>query len=261
MNDLQRCRYAVRDRTGWLTLDRPQALNGVDEALLGDLGSVIAAVRDDPDVRALVITGAGEAFCVGLDLGLLEKAFADLDYFGDVLERFNGVLHDLEDLDLPVIAAVNGLTRAGGFELMLACDLFVAADEARIADHHASFGMMPGGGATQRLPRKIGDQRARALIMTARWLTGAQAVDWGLALDSVPRAALEDRADALAAELVDKPRACLGAIKAAMAGGADLPIRAAVQIEIDTFRRYMAEHDAGHEGFTAYREGRDPSWR
>jgi enoyl-CoA hydratase/carnithine racemase len=200
-------------------------------------------------------------FCVGLDLDLLTRAFADLGYFGSVLERFNAALHDIESLDVPVIAAVNGLTRAGGFELLLACDLVLAADEARIADHHAAFGMMPGGGATQRLPRKIGDQRARALLLTARWLGGAEAVGWGLALDSVPRAQLAGRVDALTAELVDKPRACAGAIKDAVAAGAGLGIREAVQAEIDRFLRYMDTDRTGHEGFAAYREGREPSWR
>jgi enoyl-CoA hydratase/carnithine racemase len=261
MDELRACRFERRERVAWLTLDRPDALNGIDEDVIADLAAVVDGVRRDPDVRALVVTGAGDAFCVGLDLGLLERAFADLDYFRSVLERFNGVLNDLEALEVPVIAAVNGVTRAGGFELLLACDLVVVASEARVADHHAAFGMMPGGGATQRLPRKIGDQRAKALILTARWLHGDEAVAWGLALDSVPRAALPERVEALAADLVDKPRPCMAAVKAAIAAGAHLPIHDAVRTEIEVFDRYMRTHDAGHEGFAAYREGRDPSWR
>ncbi len=261
MTELRRCHYEVADRVAWFTIDRPEAMNAIDEDVLADLQALVELVRADPGVRVLVVGGAGDAFCVGLDVGLLARAFDDLDYFASVLQRLNAALLDLEALDVPVIAAVNGTTRAGGFELLLACDLVVVADEARIADHHSAFGMMPGGGATQRLPRKIGDQRAKALILTARWLQGPEAVDWGLALEHAPLADLRARTAALAAELAAKPRATLGTIKGAIARGVGLPLPEAVQSEIDAFLAFMRSSDWGHEGFRAYRERRPPSWR
>lgn len=261
MPELRRCRYEVADRVAWFTIDRPEAMNAIDEDVLADLQALVERVRADPDVRVGVIGGAGDAFCVGLDLDLLARAFDDLDYFASVLQRLNATLLDLEALDVPVIASVNGTTRAGGFELLLACDLVVVADEARVADHHTAFGMMPGGGATQRLPRKIGDQRAKALILTARWLDGPATVAWGLALEHAPRADLRLRTAALAAELAAKPRATLGTVKEAIARGAGLPLPEAVQSEIDTFLAFMRRSEAGHEGFRAYRERREPSWR
>jgi enoyl-CoA hydratase/carnithine racemase len=261
MQDLRRCRYEVADRVAWFTIERPEAMNAIDEDVLADLRSLVERVRADPGVRVLVVSGTGDAFCVGLDLALLARAFDDLGYFASVLQRLNAALLDLEALDVPVIASVNGTTRAGGFELLLACDLVVVADEARVADHHTAFGMMPGGGSTQRLPRKIGDQRAKALLLTARWLDGPATVAWGLALEHAPRADLRARTAALAAELAGKPRVTLGTIKDAMARGAGLPLADAVQLEIDTFVAFMNRSDAGHEGFRAYLQRREPSWR
>jgi len=170
----------------------------------------------------------------------------------DHLARYRSILLDLEGLPVPVIAAVNGMARAGGFEMILACDLVIAADEARIADHHLSFGIMPGGGATQRAPRKLGAQRARELIFSARWLSGAEAVQIGLALRSVPRAELDAAVEALCAQLRDKSRAVLAATKAAMNDGAALPLAEALQLELDHFARYLAEEPSARDGFNAY---------
>ncbi|MCA1713560.1 MAG: enoyl-CoA hydratase/isomerase family protein, partial [Actinobacteria bacterium] len=201
------------DRVLRVTLDRPHALNAIDEEMLAGLAEVVRIARTDAGLRAVVISGRGEAFCVGLDVDLLERAFADVAYFRDVLERFNRTLLDLEELDVPVVAAVNGTTRAGGFELVLACDLVLIVEEARIGDVHTRFGVMPGGGATQRAPRKLGPQRAAELIMTSRWLTGAEAVAYGIALRAVPRARLDAAVDEFVGALVDTSRSSIGAVK------------------------------------------------
>src|SRR5687768_13796546 len=126
----------VTDRVATATLNRPDAMNAIDEAVLGGLAAVIERVREDSSIKALIVTGAGDAFCVGLDIGLLGRAFAEPPYFEDVLRRLKDLLRSLESLPVPVIAAVNGLARAGGFELLLACDLVLVANEARIGDNH-----------------------------------------------------------------------------------------------------------------------------
>src|ERR1041384_3952854 len=148
--------YEANDGVARATLNRPAAMNAIDEAMLSGLAEAVARVAADTSVKALILTAAGDAFCAGLDLELLGRAFADHGYFRDVLQRFHRVLLDLESLPVPVICAVNGLARAGGFELILACDLVLIADTARVADHHLAFGIVPGGGATQRAPRKLG---------------------------------------------------------------------------------------------------------
>ena len=121
---------------------------------------------------------------------------------------------------------------------------------------------MPGGGATARLPKKIGDQNARDLIYSGRLLSGRQAVEVGLAVESVPSSSLQTVTDQRVRELVDKPRECYAAVKRAILGGLDKPIDLAVEIELFEFELYvLAPNSAAREGFSAYREGRMPSWK
>jgi putative hydratase len=241
-------------------LDRPGALNAIDEAVLEKLDGVLGQIERDDSVRALVLTGTGETFCVGMDLACLERGFRDHAYFYSFLERLGAVLLRMEALPVPVIAAVNGLTRAGGFEIVLASDLVLIANEARIADDHGRFAVLPGGGATQRAPRKLGWQRAADLILTARWIEGPGAVEYGIALRSVPRAELPAAVEELVDRLRGKSRAFLGAAKAAMRDGASLSVEDAVRLEIDRFIQHLERSPDALEGFNAYREKRPPRW-
>jgi enoyl-CoA hydratase/carnithine racemase len=250
-----------RDHVLWLTLNRPRALNAIDEAVLDGLEAALAEVRSREELRAVVITGAGDAFSVGMDLACLDRGFADHGWFRAFLERFNALLLDLERVPVPSVAAVNGMTRAGGFELLLACDLALAAREARIADNHTQFGVIPAGGATQRMPRRLGMQRAKELIFTGRWLDGWEAERVGLVLRSVPRAELDVAVEELVGQFRDKSRDCLAAAKAALNDGDGLAIDAGIQVELEQFFRYLATSPDASEGFRAYREMRPPRWR
>jgi len=241
-------------------LDRPGALNAIDDAVVERLDDVLARIERDDTVRALVVTGTGETFCVGMDLACLERGFRDHAYFRSFLERLAAMLLRMEALPVPVIAAVNGLTRAGGFEIVLASDLVLIANEARIADDHGRFAVLPGGGSTQRAPRKLGWQRAADLILTARWIEGPGAVEYGIALRSVPRAELSAAVEDLVDRLRGKSRAFLGAAKAAMRDGTALPLEDAVRLEIDRFIQHLERSPDALEGFTAYREKRPPRW-
>lgn len=244
-----------------LTLSRPDALNAIDEEVLGALPVALQQVADDVTCKALVVTGAGDrAFSVGLDLDLLGHAFEDHDYFADVVHRFKRILLDLERLPVPVIAAVNGLARAGGFELLLACDLVVVADEAKVGDTHVAFGIVPGGGASQRLPRRIGHQAAAEILLTGRWLSGPECVEVGLALRSAPRANLDDVVEELVGPMRPLSRAALSGTKRCIVEGADLPIDEAVDVELEHFVRHLRDEPTADEGYRAYREGRAPSW-
>lgn len=243
------------------TLTRPEQLNSLTEQVMDDLDDVITGVADDPDVRVLVLTGSGRAFSVGLDLGLLDRAFADLGLFRSVLERLGGLCRSLEELPVPVVAAVNGLARAGGFELVVACDLVVIADDARIGDVHSSFGVVPGGGSTARLHRLIGLQRTRWLLYTARWLTAADAVAMGLAIEAAPAAALDERVTVLCQELLTAPRATLATIKRQLDAALLPSLREAAAVERALFLDHLARSPDAFEGFDAWREGRHPSWR
>lgn len=249
-----------RDRVVYVTLERPEALNALDEAMVDGLDEILAGIEADPAIRALVLTGAGEVFCVGMDLHCLDRGFRDHAYFRRFLERLGGVLLRMEALPVPVVAAVNGLARAGGLEIILACDLAIAAHEARIADDHMRFGVIPGGGATQRAPRRVGMQRAAELILTARWIDGRTAAAYGLVLRSVPRVDLTAAVEELVDQLRDKSRDALAAAKGAMREGAQRLIAEGVRLEIDRFLEHLERSPDGPEGFAAYREKRPPRW-
>lgn len=252
-------KYEIRDQVAYVTFSTPEQLNSITEERLHDLDKVISSLEVDEQINAVAITGEGKAFCVGLDLGLLKKAFEDIEYFESVVRRLNALLHRLEALPVPVVAAVNGYARAGGFELALACDLMLIAEEAKIGDNHTHVGVMPGGGSTKRLPIRIGEQRAKELIWTARWLTGNEAVDYGLALRSVPLAALHDQLEALLDQLRDKPRAVLSVVKRTMRENRDLSVADGIDVEIRNFVEYMGGEPFARDGFWASIGGRGAS--
>ncbi len=238
------------------TMVREDQLNSITEGLLGELETVIDRVYEDDSIQVLVLRGTGRAFCVGLDLGVIERGFSDGDFFRSILRRFADLLIRLERAPVPVISAVNGVARAGGFELILACDLVLIADEARIGDNHTGYGVIPGGGSTQRLPRLVGEQRAKELIFTAGWWTGPQAVSAGLALRSVPGDDLDQAVNDLTDSLLDKPRGCLAAVKRAMYRGASLPIEEAVEVELGEFDDYVIQGNEARERVLAFLESR-----
>ncbi|MEK9775701.1 MAG: enoyl-CoA hydratase [Quisquiliibacterium sp.] len=160
-----------------VTLNRPEAMNALSAQLRKELAAQIDALQADPAVRVLILTGAGKAFCAGLDLkelgeggeGSAALAVHDADPVS-ALARFSG----------PVIAAINGAAITGGFELALACDVLLASNQARFADTHARVGVMPGWGLSQRLSRAIGVNRAKELSLTGNFLSAHKAYDWGL---------------------------------------------------------------------------------
>jgi len=253
--------YERVDDIGVLTFTTPERLNAISEARLTELEAVLSLAEADPALRGLILHGGdGQAFCVGLDLDLLDRAFNDLAYFGQVVRRLAGIVARLEALPVPTIAAVNGFARAGGFELTLGCDFLLMADEARIGDVHTDAGVLPAT-ASLRLKRRIGEQQAKAMIWSARWYSGAEAVAVGLALRSVPRAALRAEALALAASMADKPRSCIAANKSVFQRGVDATLGEGVAIELAVFDHYMASEPHGREGYTAFRERRLPAWK
>jgi len=160
-----------------LTLNRPDAMNALSRALRGALVEAFASLRDDGETGVVILTGAGRAFCAGLDLKELggataadnEEAVAGADVVG-ALQRF----------DRPIIGAINGFAITGGFELALACDILIASSAARFADTHARVGIMPGWGLSQKLSRSIGIYRAKELSLTGNYLSATQAEAWGL---------------------------------------------------------------------------------
>jgi enoyl-CoA hydratase/carnithine racemase len=250
-----------RESVLWARLNRPDALNALDENVLDALDGVLSRADEDPSIRAIVLTGTGRAFSVGLDIDCLTRGFSDHQYFRHLLGRVNGLLLTIEQSPVPVIAAVNGLARAGGFEILLASDLAVAATDAQIGDNHLSFSVMPGGGATQRLPRRIGMMAAKELIWSARWLDGRQAAELGLVLDHVEGADLAATVQRLALSLCNTSRHCLTGTKRAMNEGLSLATAEGVALETHLFFEYLEAYPDASERFNRYLASRDREHR
>jgi enoyl-CoA hydratase len=164
-----------------VTLNRPDQMNALNAALRIALGETLAALETDPEIRAIVLTGAGRAFCAGMDLkeiggGQVGQTGYDLSVAGQDAMRAG-----FEGFSGPVIAAVNGAAATAGFEMALACDLIFVARGARFLDTHARVGIVPGWGLSQRLPRLIGINRAKEVSLSGNALGAERAVEWGLA--------------------------------------------------------------------------------
>ncbi len=254
-------RFEVSEGVGHILLDGPDTMNSITPEVLTALDDALDRVEADDRVRVLVIRGVDKAFSVGMDIEYLGDCFADpAGVFVPFTLRFHALLDRLEALEVPVIAAVNGLARAGGLELLLACDLVVAADSARVADTHIEFGIVPGAGATVRAVRKLGDQRARELLFTGRWFTAAEMVAQGLAIRSVPADQLDAAVAELAGTMNGRSPECLASMKRLVNVVGDLSRAEGLKAEQAEFARFHAEVPTSDEGYRAWVEKREPQW-
>jgi enoyl-CoA hydratase len=212
-----------------LTLNRPEAMNALSAALRRALAEAIAELAAEPSVRVLVLTGAGRAFCAGLDLKELGAA-GGAPALGGAAAAADPVAA-LAGFAGPVIAAVNGAAVTGGFELALACDVVLASEEARFADTHARVGVLPGWGLSQRLPRLVGPGRAKELSLTGNFLGARQAEAWGLVNRVLPADGLLPAARALARDMLTAVPDMLPAMKRLIDDGYALPFGEAMALE------------------------------
>ena len=251
-------RVEVADRLATVTLDRPEALNAISTELAVALADAVEPLGTDPAVRAVVLTGAGErAFCVGADL----KQRAGLDDHGWFVQReaFRRGFAAVRRCPLPTVAAVFGFALGGGTELALACDLVVAADDATFGLPEVGLGLVPAGGGTQLLARRVGRSVAKDLVLTGRRVGAAEAHRLGLADRVVPRAELPTAAKALAAEIAANAPTAVRMAKWALEVGGDLPVEAAMEVEDQAWRRAVLSDDR-REGIAAWVEKRPPAW-
>jgi enoyl-CoA hydratase/carnithine racemase len=253
--------YSVSDRVAYATLCRPESQNAFTEQTLDELNDVVGRVQHDTSVRVLVMRGQGDVFSAGMDSDVLATLYSDIEFYEHILTRVAALGLSLEALDVPVIAAVNGSAVEVGFDLALACDLIVIADEATIGDGRANHGRVPGGGATVRLPRAVGVMHAREILFSGRFLTGTEAAALGLALRSVPRAELDAAVAELTATLIDKSRPALATLKRQINGSLGLDTPSAIEHERSEIIKHVSDpHSDALEGLNAEREGRPPSW-
>ncbi|HEY0674654.1 MAG TPA: enoyl-CoA hydratase/isomerase family protein [Immundisolibacter sp.] len=242
--------------TAVLELARPDKFNCLSSALHAAIEAALDAAEADPACRALLIAAEGKHFCTGADLAEVQ-ALRAAGRFDEFIAHGHRVLCRLEASPLPVVVAVQGLCLAGGLELALAGDVILAGETAKLGDQHAQYGLVPGWGGSQRLPRRVGLGRALELMFSARWLDAAEARDWGLVAQVIPDAELRDRALAWCEQLATRSRAGLATMKRLARDGADLPLAEALALE----RRLALEAMAGpdvDEGLAAFGERRPP---
>ena len=218
-----------------LTLDRPEALNAFDSALYREAGTAIEAARTDDAVHVLVVTGAGRAFSAGQDLKELERLAA-----GEQIESGFPVLLDaLCTFDKPIVAAVNGVAIGIGFTMLAHCDLVIAAESARFRTPFASLGVAPEAASSYLFPLRMGWQRAARVLFTDAWLSAAEAVEHGIALEQCPDDAVVSRALELARTIASAPLGSLRAIKATMLAGQSDAVAAARAREDAAFAQLL----------------------
>lgn len=241
-----------------LVLDRPKAMNAVSTAMARALAGACAALAADREARVVVLTSSHErAFCVGADLKE-RNSFSDADLMRQrpvARGAYTGVL----ELPMPTIAAVHGFALGGGFELALSCDVIVADRTAVVGLPEVSVGVIPGGGGTQLLPRRVGAARAAELIFTARRLEAAEAHGLGLVDQLVDEGEDRTEALALAARMAANSPIGLRAAKRALRLGHGLDLRAGLDVEDAAWRTTAFSADRA-EGVAAFNEKRAPSW-
>ena len=244
-----------------LVLDRPERLNAVSLPMYRALGNSLAAIADDADVRAVILTGAGRAFCAGADVKAYAEAAPSAEERRAYLDAGEAANRALQVLPQPVVAAVNGHAVGAGLELALSCDLIVVLAAARLRFPEVALGTFIGGGASHTLSRRVGLARAADLVLTARFFSGTEAVEMGLA-NAVADTADEVVAEAgrMAAALARHAPISMRLAKRALRGAAAADRDAALAFERDALAECMASQD-WVEGVRALAEGREPEYR
>jgi enoyl-CoA hydratase/carnithine racemase len=241
-----------------VTLNRPERYNALGSRIVDELGEALESIEGAGEVRAMVLTGAGDkAFCSGVDLK--ERAEMDADgrwshnrALGTFAERF-------ARLQVPTIAALNGLAFGGGLEIALACDFRVAAEGARFALPEVGIGIVPGAGGTQRLPRLIGATKAKELILTGRRISAEDALDMGLVSKVVPRSSLMEEARSLAEEIASNSPLAVAYAKAAVDLASETTIEQGLRYETAAIRATLTSEDY-KIGLAAFAEKRTPEF-
>ncbi|MDP3897942.1 MAG: enoyl-CoA hydratase-related protein, partial [Mesorhizobium sp.] len=252
---------AFADGIAVLTLNRPDSMNALSQPIMRVMERRLRTVAALSGLRAVIITGAGRAFCAGGDLMEFERALAaGGTALVDILRANQGVLQLVEDLPVPVIAAVNGAAVAGGLELLLCCDIIVAAEGAKIGDGHARYGIVPAGGATVRLLERLSPSRAAQLFYTASLVDARTLAEWGLVNEMVEKERLMERAMEIARAICLCSPEVLRHIKALTGRSARDPGRASrLRAELEHFQTHTGGRDLA-EGLAAFRAKRQPRY-
>jgi len=257
--------YDVRDRVAKITLNRPRTMNGYTDRMVAEITDAIDLARRDDDVRVLVITGTGRAFCAGGDVS---GAPESVNPFGDhpmapalqMREGFHQLVFSLTRFDKPVIAAVNGAAVAGGLTLALCCDFRIASDQARLGDTALKFGLLPDEGGAYLFPRVLGLSRALKMTLFSEVYDAKTALELGLVNEVVPHDKLDERVNEWAARLVDGPPLAIRVAKRMMYKQLEMTLVNALEDAALSVQITNRSQDA-REGTRAFHEKRRPKFQ
>src|SRR5450631_3174135 len=246
-------RVETRGRVGLITLNRPKALNALNDALVAELNQALDAFEANPEISCLVLTGSEKAFAAGADIKLMQP----LGYPSTYLEDFVAAWERIARCRKPIIAAVAGLALGGGCELAMMCDIIIAADNAKFGQPEITLGTIPGIGGTQRLTRAVGKSKAMDLCLTGRMMDAAEAERSGLVSRVVPADKLMDEALAAAEKIASMSRPAAEMAKSAINRAFETPLTEGLNVERDLFHATFALEDRS-EGMAAFIEKRKP---
>lgn len=250
--------FEKKEQLAIITLNRPP-MNALNSQLVYELGEAVAEIKGDSSIKSAIVTGSGEkAFAAGADVNEVLKN-SPLEQY-DYLQLLLGVFTDLENLEKPTIAAINGLTLGGGCELVLTCDFRIASERARFGQPEINIGVIPGGGGTQRLTRLIGVGRAKEMLYLGNMIDAKTAEQYGLVNKVVPDYQLMEEAEKLAAQLSSKPVIAMRMVKRAVNMGRHIDLHSALNLEIESFMVSFATEDRV-EGIKAMLEKRKPNFK
>jgi enoyl-CoA hydratase len=248
---------AVADRVAIMTINRPDKLNALNAAVRREFVAALDQLKENGEVRAVVVTGAGEkAFVAGADIAEFAGR-TGLDQFR-VMKGF-GMVEAVDQFPKPIFAAVNGFCLGGGLELAMACDFRIASDQAKLGQPEVNLGILPGAGGTQRLPRLVGLGRALKLLYTGEMIGAEEALRIGLVDEVVAAAALAARAKELAGKIAEKSPAALQLIKEAARAAWRQPLEEGLRLETTLFGLAFSTQDK-EEGVKAFLEKRKPGF-
>ncbi len=251
--------YEKSEGIATVTLNRPEALNALSKEVVEELLQALEDIKNDESIRVVILTGAGEkAFSAGADIKAMKGINAlkarELSLMGEKL------CYALENLEKPVIAAINGYALGGGLEVAMACDLRIAAENARMGQTEINIGLIPGWGGTQRLTRLIGRTKAKELVFTGKIIDAKTAEQLGILNIVVPADKFKETVRQIAVELAQKAPVAIKVAKALINKGADMSLDAALALEREGFGIVASTEDL-QEGVAAFTEKRKPVFK
>jgi enoyl-CoA hydratase len=254
MTELQNLKFEKKEQIAYVTINRPDKLNALNQAVMGELRDVFTQIKDDPEVRVAILTGAGEkAFVAGADINELNKN--NPVEAKAYTHKGQAVLDLIENLGKPVIACLNGYTLGGGCELALACSFRLASENAKLGQPEVKLGITPGYGGSQRLPRLVGKGLALQILLTGEQITAQEAHRIGLVNEVVPLTDLVPRAEAIAKKIIANAPLAVQYTLEAVNKGMEMPLAEGLFLEATLFSVACASEDK-REGTSAFLEKR-----